>query len=66
MLPDSYSGALKLRTSLDTALRIKQQKYNYKYKNVHDLLVNGYYFKEEIADKFVQLAASHTPEECPD
>jgi hypothetical protein len=72
MLPDSYSGALKLRTSLDTAnnlelvIRIKQQKYNYKYKNVHDLLVNGYYFKEEIADKFVQLAASHTPEECPD
>jgi hypothetical protein len=55
-----------LYDDLSLILRIKQQKYNYKYKNVHDLLVNGYYFKEEIADKFVQLAASHTPEECPD
>ena len=55
-----------LFNNLELVIRIKQQKYNYKYKNVHDLLVNGYYFKKEIADKFVQLAASHTPEECPD
>ncbi len=51
---------------LDLVLRIKQEKYQYGYKNVNDLLVRGYYFKCEDAEKFDKLAAFHTPEECPD
>lgn len=67
---DMYGHGDKCYTSLyhhlELVLRIKQQEYNYKFTNVHNLLVDGYYFDEKVAARFDQLAAFHTPEECPD
>lgn len=67
---DMYGHGDRCYTSLyhhlELVLRIKQQEYNYKFTNVHNLLVDGYYFDEKVADRFDQLAAFHTPEECPD
>ena len=55
-----------LYDSLDLVLEIKQEKYNYNYTNINELLVKGYYFTQQDADRFADLAKYHKPEDCPD
>lgn len=55
-----------LYDSLNLVLEIKQEKYNYNYENVNDLLVKGYYFKRQDADKFADLVKYHKSDDCPD
>lgn len=55
-----------LFNDLNLVLKIKADEYDYQFKNVCDLLVQGYFFSTEDADRFVRLAAFHKPEDCPD
>ena len=54
-----------LRDDLQVVIDVKKKKYGMKYKNMRDLLIRGYYFKEEVADRFLALAENHISEECP-